>query len=155
MEYAPDHQCFSIFFPNHLQVTDHSCFQLILEGLDDEGEPHPAPDAGPGQAVAPAPAAELVEEGEGQPRPARPDRVADGDGPPVHVGPGAVQAQLLLDRQVLGGEGLVDLYEGHVLELEARLAERDAAALGRADAHDLGPAARDAPGDEPPEGLLS
>jgi hypothetical protein len=72
--------------------------------------------------------------------------VAEGDGAAVDVGLLAVEAELLLDREVLRGEGLVDLDEVHLVERE--LGARGGQRLDRrdgADAHDLRLDAGDAP----------
>ena len=55
---------------------------------------------------------------------ARAERVAQGDGAAVDVGALAVEAELPLDGQVLGGEGLVDLDQVHVVQREARALQR-------------------------------
>ena len=60
----------------------------------------------------------------------------------------AVEPELLLDREVLRREGLVDLDEVDVAELEAGALERAADGRRRADAHDRRVAAGDAPADE-------
>ena len=93
---------------------------LSWEGLDDHRDALAAADAGGAEPVAAAAAAELMQQVQGDAGAAGAERVAERDGAAVHVGPLAVEAQLLLDRQVLRREGLVDLDQVHVVELRAR-----------------------------------
>src|SRR2546430_1880088 len=51
----------------------------------------------------------------------RGQRVADGDGAAVHVRLRTVEPQLLLDGEILRGEGLIHLHQVHLLELLAGL----------------------------------
>ena len=45
--------------------------------------------------------------------------VADRDSTAVHIGALPIEPQLLLDRKVLGREGLIHLDQIHILQLEA------------------------------------
>src|SRR4029077_13649706 len=78
-----------------------------------------AADAGGSQPVPSTAPAQLQRERQEQPRPRGAQRMSEGDGPAVDVGALPVEAQLLLHRQVLPGEVLVDLDEVHVLHREA------------------------------------
>src|SRR3954469_396909 len=75
--------------------------------LDDHRDALSAADAGGGQAVGGLAPAQLVDEGEQQARAGRRQGMAERDRAAVHVGARTVEAQLLLHRQVLAGEGLV------------------------------------------------
>src|SRR6266850_3875725 len=86
--------------------------------LDDHRDALATADAGRGQTVRAAAAAQLVHQGEEEARARGCQRMAEGDGPPVHVGALAVQAQLLLDGEVLARESLVHLDEVHVPQRE-------------------------------------
>ena len=74
------------------------------------------------------------------------ERVAERDRAAVHVQPLAVDAQLAHAREHLGGEGLVQLHEVDVRDVEPGAFERAAGGGHRADAHvarvDAGRAAR-------------
>src|SRR5258707_9847639 len=105
----------------------------------------PAADAGGGQTVRGAAAAQLVHQGEEKARPRGPQRMAERDGPAVDVGPLTVQAQLLLDREVLAGASLVHLHDVHVPQGETGTLQRLARRGHGTDAHDLRGHARDRP----------
>src|SRR4051812_33873435 len=92
--------------------------------LDHHRNTLPAADAGGGQAVAPLATAQLVGEGEEQARARGGQGMAEGDGAPVDVRAVAVESELLLDGEVLAGEGLVHLHEVDVLEGETRRLQR-------------------------------
>ena len=62
--------------------------------------------------------------------------MAEGDGAAIDVDLGGVPAQLLADRQGLGGEGLVGLDQVEVGQLPAGLVQAAAGGGDRADAHD-------------------
>src|SRR6266498_4987516 len=88
--------------------------------LDDHGDALAAADAGGGETVSPLPPPKLEGKGQEQARARGPQRMAEGDRSPVHVGLLAVEAQLLLDRQVLARERFVHLREVEVLRRQAR-----------------------------------
>src|SRR5262245_32742369 len=94
------------------------------KGFDDERGTLAAADAGGAQPVAGAAPPERMQQVRGDPRSAGPERVAEGDRAPIHVGALAVEAELTLDREVLRGERLVDLDQVHVLERESRVGQR-------------------------------
>src|SRR5262245_64097586 len=71
----------------------------------------------------------------------RAERMAERDGAAVDVGALAVEAELLLDGEILRRERLVDLDEVEIGQLVARLVHGAADRRRRADAHDLGIAA--------------
>src|SRR5690606_15308826 len=100
------------------------------------------------EAVAGLAAPELVDERGGDAGSGRAERVTERDRAAVDVGDRPIEAELLLDRHVLGREGLVDLDELEVVEPEARRGERLLGSRDRADAHDLRRDAGDAPGDD-------
>src|ERR671937_1031922 len=86
------------------------------EALDDDGGPLAPADAGAAQSIAAGLPPEGVEQVEGEPRAARPERMAQGHGAAVNVGPLSVETKLLLHGQVLGGKRLVDLHQVHLVE---------------------------------------
>src|SRR5688500_4042604 len=75
--------------------------------LDAEGDAHAAADAERGEALLRVAALHLVEQGGQHPRAAGADRVADGDRAAVDVDLVGGPAELLADRERLGGERLV------------------------------------------------
>ena len=82
-------------------------------------------------------------------RSAAPDRVAEGDRPAVDVQPLGIQAELAIDGEHLGGEGLVQLDEVDVLQGHARLLGELAHGRHRTDPHDRGVDALDTVTDHP------
>src|SRR3979409_1429703 len=88
----------------------------------------------------------------GDPRTAGPERVADGDGAPIHGGGLPVQAELLLDRKVLGGERLVHLNEIHIVEFQPCPGERLPGSWSRSDSHDARVDAYAGPGEQAAQG---
>ena len=54
----------------------------------------------------------------------RAERVSECHGAAIDVGALAIETELLLDGQVLGSEGLVDLDEVHVIQPQAGPVER-------------------------------
>src|SRR5580765_3872420 len=90
------------------------------EGFDHYRRPLPAADAGGAQTVPSAAAAQGVQQVQREARAARAERMPQRDGAAVYVGALAVEPELLLDGEVLGGERLVDLHQVHVVEREAR-----------------------------------
>src|SRR5437868_361444 len=121
--------------------------------LDDHGDALPAADARRADRLLAAAAAQLVEQVGDDPRARRAERMAKGDRTPVDIRARAIEPELLLDRQVLGGERLVHLDQVVVGELAAGALERAPDRRGRADAHDLRVAAGDAPVDQAAERL--
>ena len=113
--------------------------------LDDDGDALPAADARRADGELLATTAQLVDEVRRDARARRAERVAERDRAAVDVGPLAVEAELLLDGEVLRRERLVDLDEIDVADLEPRAVQRAADRRRRADAHDLRIAAGDAP----------
>src|SRR5690242_14621832 len=118
------------------------------EGFDDHRGALTAADARRAQPVALPLLRERVQEMNGDAGAGRGEGMPDGDGAAVHVGPGAVQAQLLLDREVLRRERLVHFHQIHLVELQARLGERLARRGRGPDPHVLGLHADHRPGDE-------
>src|SRR5439155_14137448 len=127
--------------------------RLRLKRFHDHRDPLPAADAGAAQAVVLPDAPEGVEEVDGDARPARAERVADRHGAPLGVGARPVQAELLLDREVLRRERLVHLHPIHLGQAHPGALQRLPCGRRRADAHDLGLDARYAPGDQPADRL--
>src|SRR5262245_6049722 len=91
--------------------------------LDQDRDALAAADAGRGDAEALLAAPELQEERQDQARAGRAERVPERDRAAVDVDLVAVEAELLLDAEVLRREGLVDLEEVDVGELDARALE--------------------------------
>src|SRR5438874_2584602 len=112
-----------------------------------------AADAGGAEAEALLGAAQRMEQVDRDASAGRGQRVADGDGAAVHVRLRAVEPQLLLDGEILRGEGLIHLHQVHLLELHAGLLERLARGGRRADPHVLGLDARHGPGHDPAQRL--
>jgi hypothetical protein len=93
-----------------------------------------------------------VDEVRGDARAGGAEGVTEGDGAAVDVGLGAVEAELLLHREVLRREGLVDLDEVHLVEVHPRALEALLDRRHGADAHELRLHRGDAPLHEPREG---
>ena len=104
---------------------------MAQQRLDDDRDALPAADAGGAEPVAAAPASQRVQQVERDAGAARAERVAQRDRAAVHVGALAVEPQLLLHRQVLGRERLVDLDQVHLVEREPRPLQRAAGRRGR------------------------
>src|SRR5206468_2669179 len=109
-----------------------------LRPFHDHCDSLPAADACRSDAPALLALPELDQERVDEPRPGGPQRVPETDRPAVHVHLVAIEAQVLLDREVLSGEGFVDLEQVDVVELEARALECLADRRGGPEAHDLG-----------------
>src|SRR3989442_3624158 len=99
-------------------------FSRLPFSLDDHRDALAAADAGGGETVSPLPPPKLEGKGQEQARARGPQRMAEGDRSPVHVGLLAVEAQLLLDRQVLAPQRLLHLDEVEVLRRQARRLQR-------------------------------
>src|SRR5207253_9172984 len=95
-----------------------------LRPLDARPHPLTATDPGRREPVALLALAQLVREREREPRARRAERMPERDRAAVHVGPLAIETEILLHRQVLGRERLVDLDQVHVLDLEPGTLER-------------------------------
>ena len=98
--------------------------------LDAEGDAHAAADAERGEALLGVALLHLVEQGGQDAGAAGADRVADGDGAAVDVDLVGVPAELLADRERLGGEGLVGLDQVEVGDRPAGLLERASSTPG-------------------------
>src|SRR5262249_32687570 len=130
------------------RLPDSSVLTVFLRrscGFDDNGDALTTADASRAEAELPAPAPKLVHQVSEDARARGPQRMADGDGAAVDVGALPIEPQLLLHRQILWCEGLVDLHQIEIGELEAGTLERLAHRRRRPDAHDGWVAARDAP----------
>lgn len=77
------------------------------------------------------------------------------NGTTVQVGLGTVQSKNLLNRQVLGSKGLVDLDQVHILQVQASLLEGALNGGDGADTHDAGLDGGDVPRDDLGQGLQS
>src|SRR5438093_4588925 len=119
-----------------------------LNGLYDHRRALATPDAGRAEAVTPAAAAEGVQQVQGDPRAAGAKRVPERHRTSVYIRALAIESQLLLDREVLRGEGLVDLHEIHLLQVEPRCSERAPRGRHRSNAHDCGVHTGRGPGHE-------
>src|SRR5215471_15083479 len=104
--------------------------------LEDRRDALPATDAHGGERVPAAGPAQLIQRLDGEDRPGRADRVAEGHPAAVGVGPLGRQAQLTDDGERLGGEGLVHLEEVDLVELEAGPVEHLAGRGHGTHAHD-------------------
>src|SRR5258706_2258558 len=124
------------------------CFRRRFQ---QDRDPLAATDAGAGDAVAPPAPAELEEERQDQARPRGAERVAEGDRPAVHVDPLAIEPQLLLDRQVLRRERLVDLEQVDLAQGQTGALQDEADGRHGADPHDARRHARGAVSDHAPQ----
>src|SRR3981081_2407728 len=95
----------------------------MSDPLDDHGDALAAADAHAGEAELDVALLHLVEEGDQDAGAAGADGVADGDGAAVDVEAVLGDGELAADGDGLGGEGLVELEEADVLDLDAALAE--------------------------------
>src|SRR5215212_3407198 len=134
-------------------VRSMSLTSAGLNTLDDHRNPLPSADARGGEAVALLAAAQLVENRQQEARAGGAERMAERDRAAVDVQLLLVDVELFRDREDLSRERFVDLDEVDVVELHPRALERELRRRGRADAHELGIAAGDAPGDDAAEGL--
>src|SRR4051812_2048778 len=89
---------------------------------------------------------QTVDQRAGDARAGHAERVTDGDRAAVHVEPVDVDAELLVRRDDLRRERLIDLDEVEVIDGHVRAGECLLARLDRAETHDLGRQARDAGG---------
>src|SRR6476619_5965414 len=89
------------------------------EALEDHGHALAAADAHGLEAELLVPALQAVEQRGGDPRAGGAERVALRDRAAVHVEPVEVDAQVLVRRDDLGREGLVDLDQVHVVDRHA------------------------------------
>src|SRR5438132_9254581 len=129
--------------------------RTILCQLEKQRDSLPAPDAGGADAAAGTPAPHLVEQVRRDPRAGSRERMAYRDRAAVHVRAIARQPQLLLHREVLRRERLVDLEQLEVGELCFMPLQRPPDRGRRPDAHDRRIAAGDPPADELAERLQS
>ena len=88
--------------------------------------------------VAAAVALQFLGRGQRQPRARHAERMAEGDGAAVGVHMARIvrDAELAEDGEALGGEGLVEFDDVHVVDLEAEALEQLLRRRRRADAHD-------------------
>src|SRR5204863_8174086 len=87
--------------------------------LDAKGDAHAAADAQGREALLRVALLHFVDERGENPRARGADRVADGDRSAVDVDPVALPAELLADRQRLGGEGFVGLDQVEIADRPA------------------------------------
>src|SRR5690606_29500992 len=121
--------------------------------FEQTGGAHAAADAHAHDAVALAAPAELVQQRGGELRARAPERVPEGDGAAVDVELVCRDAELALAVHGLSREGLVDLEQVDVVDLQARLREQLADGGHRPDAHDVGVDPGDGEAAQAPERL--
>src|SRR2546426_10706053 len=92
--------------------------------FDARRDPLTAADAEGRQAVTLLALAELVREREREPRARRTERMPERDRAAVHIRLLPIEAEVLLDREVLRRESLVDLGQVHVLDFQPGALER-------------------------------
>src|SRR5437762_3118869 len=109
-----------------------------LRALHDDRDALAAADAGGRHAELLVPLLQLEQQRIDEARAGGAEGMAEADGAAVHVHLLAIEAQLLLDRQVLACERLVDLEEIELVELHAHALERLADRRRRTEAHDVG-----------------
>src|SRR5262245_54135507 len=102
----------------HDAAASRAVLQRSLRALDQYRDPLAAADARRGDPPALLAAPELDQERQDEPGAGGAQRVPEADRPAVHVHPVAIQPQVLLDREILAGERLVDLEEIDVGERE-------------------------------------
>src|SRR5258708_4433985 len=133
----------------HGEDLDRDAGRAQLDALEDRRDALTAADAERRERVLAVALAELGDEREREPRTRGAERMAESDRAAVHVRLLAIEPEVLLDREVLRREGLVDLHQIHVLDLETGALQRLAARGRRADAHDVRVHAAHAAGDDP------
>src|SRR5438093_7605471 len=119
-----------------------------LDALEDRGDALAATDAQRREPVVLLALRELGDEREREPCAGGAERMAERDRPSVHVRPLSLEAEVLLDGEILRREGLVDLDEVHVLDAQARAREGLTRRGRGADAHDVRVDSADAAGDD-------
>ena len=112
-------------------------------------------DAQADQRIALAAAFQLAQGGQGQAGTGGAERVANGDGAAVGVQARVIKgdAELLAAAQYLGGKGLVDLDDVHVVQAQPGAAESFLAGFNRTQTHDAGGNAGDSTAENPCPGL--
>src|SRR6185503_10920088 len=115
-----------------------SRYEATLDAFDDRGDALSAADAQRCEPILPAALAQLVCEREREPRAGRTQRMTEGDRAAVHIRLVAIEAELLLHREVLRRERLVDLDQVHVTDLLTRPIECLTRRRRGTDAHDVG-----------------
>src|SRR5437667_12134155 len=120
-----------------------AAFIALVRRLDQPGRPHAAADAHGDDAPALLPPAQLVEQRPGHARAGHAVGVADRDRAAVRVELLGVDAEAVPAVDDLRGEGLVQLDDVDVLELEPRLLEPLRHRDGRPDPHLVGLAGRE------------
>src|SRR5271166_2897988 len=118
---------------------------VIPQVLDDHRDALPAADARGRDSILRFTAAQLVHQRDDQPRSGRAQRMPERNRAAVHVDLVAIEPQLLLNRKILRGEGLVHLDEINVVELQSGFFQCDARRRHGSRAHDLGIDARNPP----------
>src|SRR3989454_567591 len=118
------------------------------EPLDDRRKAHAEPDAQAREPVVEILSLHLMEHRRDQPGAAHPERVAQGDRAAVHVQLGIVEADRFPGGDRDGREGLVDLPDVDVVDLQVGARQRLPDRRNRAVQHDRWVRARDAGGDE-------
>src|SRR5579859_6661097 len=117
--------------------TTTSARRTALDALEDRRDPLAAADAERREAVLALALAELGDEREREACARRAQRMAERDRAAVHVRLVPVEAEVLLDGEVLRRERFVDLDQVHVRDRQARALQRLAARRRGADAHDV------------------
>src|SRR5436309_11975148 len=101
-----------------------AAFIALVRRLEQPGRAHAPADAHGDDPPALLPPAQLVEQRSGHARAGHPVRVPDGDLAAVRVEPLGVDAEAVAAVDDLRGEGLVQLDDVDVLELQARVLEQ-------------------------------
>src|SRR4051812_13156741 len=106
--------------------VESMAFDLLLlrERLHDYGNALPAADARGREAVLLLTPAKLVQQRDHQACACRAQRMAERDSTAVHVGLVAVEAEFLLDGEILPGEGLVHFDQIDVVEFQSGALKR-------------------------------
>lgn len=126
-----------------------------LASLDDDGDTLTTTDTGRADGVLALGALELMGQVGHNTGARGTERVSESNGTTVQVGLGAVQSENLLNSQVLGSKGLVDLDKVHILEGQTGLLEGTLDGRNWADTHDGGLDGGNVPGDNLGERLQS
>src|SRR6185437_128359 len=120
----------------------------VLQTFYDYRDALPAADARRRQPILLFSPPQLVKQGDDKPRSGRAQRMAQSNGPAIHVHLVTVQDQFLLHPQVLRRERFIHFHQVNVIELQAGFLKCKAYSRHRSAAHQLGLHSGDAPADQ-------
>src|SRR6185437_3098449 len=120
----------------------------VLQTFYDYRDALPPADARRRQPILLFSPPQLVKQGDDKPRSGRAQRMAQSNGPAIHVHLVTVQDQFLLHPQVLRRERFIHFHQVNVIELQAGFLKCKAYSRHRSAAHQLGLHSGDAPADQ-------